>query len=216
MKIATWIAYETVIERYHTFLCGGAHSSTASSDAPRTTASSSPPIMKISCFPNLIRETFKCPLSTSEYLVLQKGNWLFFFSFSNWVLIFDKTVKKDVSSLENSQNSIYFMKNMCASLHELFFMLLNPCLHMGNGSSLNFLLPDMWQMNLGKVHFCRRHGGFSPQVLSTSGLCCVPGGGAKQLKTAQPIAGKWKGGKEGGVGVPTISLKGTYSHLQIH
>lgn len=106
-------------------------------------------------------------------------------------------MKKDVSSLENSQNLIYFMKNMCASLRELFSMLVNPCLHIRIGCSLNFLLPDMWQMNLGKVHFSHRHGGFSTQVLSALGLWSVPGGSAKQIKTAEPIAGKWKRGKEG-------------------
>ena len=140
---------------------------------------------------------------------------LVFFSIY-WVLDLWQDSEERCILLRESPNLIYFMKNMCASLHELLCMLVNPCLHMGIGRSLNFLLPDVWQMNLGKVRLSHRHGGFSTQVLSSLGLWHVPGRSAKQIKTAQPIAEKWKRGKEGGVGVPTISLKGTYSYLQIH
>lgn len=120
MKIATWIAYETVTEGYPTFLCGGAHSSTAGSDAPWTTASSSPPIMKISCFPNLIRETFKCPLSTSEYLVLQKGNWLFFSFQQLGFNLWQNSEEKCVLSREFPKLHLFYEKYVCFSLRALF------------------------------------------------------------------------------------------------
>lgn len=86
---------------------------------------------------------------------------------------------------------------MCASLHELLCMLVNPCLHMGIGRSLNFLLPDVWQMNLGKVHFSHRHGGFSTQVLSSLWLWYVPGRSESRSKLLSPLQGSEREEKKG-------------------